>query len=92
MLTALQHSRQQQPDSRGRERQAAEAAEEARRKAEVAAKKAALQAALQSQLQEHAAAKQQASLAQREELANINQSIQVARFKRSFPRCLLLRV
>ena len=63
----------------GRERQAAEAADEARRKAEVAAKKAALQAALQSQLQEHAASKQQASAAQREELASINQSIQVAR-------------
>lgn len=62
-----------------RERQSAEAAEEARRKAEVAAKKAALQAALQSQLQERAASKQQASAAQREELANINQSIQVPR-------------
>lgn len=61
----------------GRERQAAEAAEEARRKAEVTAKKAALQAALQSQLQEHTASKQQAAAAQREELANINQSIQV---------------
>ena len=72
----------------GRERQAAEAAEEARRKAEVTAKKAALQAALQSQLQEHTASKQQAAAAQREELANINQSIQVAATRGLILLCL----
>lgn len=59
-----------------RERDAAEAAEDTRRKAEVSAKKAALQAALSAQLAERAASKQQASAAQREELATINQSIQ----------------
>ncbi len=78
VLTAIPDVDSNSPTHNGRERQAAEAAEEARRKAEVAAKKAALQAALQSQLQEHTASKQQAAAAQREELANINQSIQVA--------------